>query len=366
MDVNATEVGSDSSPLSWRARIVLELVSVRSGGSIGVLWLAEMDALSEDQSFRAALRDVGHWPLRRGPVQTFQVNVGKVCNQACHHCHVGAGPARTESMSRATAERVVELLERSPEVEVVDITGGAPELNAHFRFLVEGSRRLGRHVIDRCNLTVLFEPGQEDTAEFLAQSQVEIVASLPCYQPENVDRQRGQGVFDRSVRALQLLNELGYGHEDSGLRLNLVFNPGGPSLPPAQEVLEASYKEELWAEFGIRFHRLLTLANMPIRRFAEELARSGQSSAYQSLLVNHFNPATIAQLMCTALLSVGYDGGLYDCDFNQMLGIPLLEGPGTLWHLENPQDLAGRPIATDSHCFGCTASSGSSCGGALI
>ncbi len=231
------------------------------------------------------MQRAGYWPLRRGPVQTLQINVGKVCNQACHHCHVEAGPSRTETMERPTAVRIVELLERSPEVERVDITGGAPELNPNFRFLVESSRRLHRHVIDRCNLTVLYEPGQEDTAEFLARNQVEIVASLPCYQPENVDRQRGRGVFDRSIRALRLLNELGYGQEDSPLRLNLVFNPGGPSLPPAQEALEASYKEELWSRFGIRFHRLLTLANMPIRRFAEELARAGQSSAYQSLLV---------------------------------------------------------------------------------
>ena len=325
----------------------------------------DMEPLSTNESFGTALQRAGYWPLRRGPVQTLQINVGKVCNQACHHCHVEAGPSRTETMGRATAVRIVELLERSPEVEVVDITGGAPELNPNFRFLVESSRRLGRHVIDRCNLTVLYEPGQEDTAEFLARNQVEIVASLPCYQPENVDRQRGRGVFDRSIRALLLLNELGYGQEDSTLRLNLVFNPGGPSLPPAQEALEASYKEELWSRYGIRFHRLLTLANMPIRRFAEELARSGQSSAYQSLLVHHFNPATIPELMCTSLLSVGYDGGLYDCDFNQMLDLPLMEGSQTLWDLDDLQDLAGRPIATDSHCFGCTAGSGSSCRGSL-
>ena len=268
-------------------------------------------------------------------------------------------------MTRATAERVIELLDRSPEVEVVDITGGAPELNANFRYLVEGARGRGRHVIDRCNLTVLFEAGQEDTAEFLARHEVEIVASLPCYQPENVDRQRGRGVFGKSIRGLQRLNDLGYGQEASKLLLNLVYNPGGPSLPPAQEGLEASYKDQLWSQFGIRFHSLLTLANMPIRRFAEELSRTGQDSAYQSLLVNHFNPATIPQLMCTSLLSLGYDGGLFDCDFNQMLEIPLLEGPETLWDLEALGELAGRPIATDSHCFGCTAGAGSSCGGSL-
>jgi len=324
-----------------------------------------MELVTTRESFGAALDRVGYWPLRRGPVQTLQINVGKVCNQACHHCHVEAGPWRAETMSRATAGRVIELLEQSPEVEVVDITGGAPELNADFRFLVESARSLGRHVIDRCNLTVLFESGQEETAEFLARNRVEMVASLPCYQPENVDRQRGRGVFDQSVRALQKLNELGYGQEGSPLLLNLVFNPGGPSLPPAQESLEASYKEELWSRFGIRFHRLLTLANMPIRRFAEYLARTGQSSAYQSLLVNHFNPAIIPRLMCTSLLSVGYDGVLYDCDFNQMLEMPLMEGPETLWDLESLEDLADRPIATGSHCFGCTAGTGSSCSGSL-
>lgn len=324
-----------------------------------------MEPLPVIESFGAALQRAGHWPLRRSPVRTLQINVGRVCNQACHHCHVEAGPARTESMSRRTAERVVELLAQSPETEVVDITGGAPELNPQFRFLVESSRHLGRQVIDRCNLTVLFENGQQDTAEFLAHNRVEIVASLPCYQSENVDRQRGLGVFEKSIRALRRLNELGYGAEGSPLYLNLVYNPGGPTLPPAQRTLEASYKEELGSRYGIRFHRLLTLANMPIRRFADELARTGQSSAYQSLLVNHFNPATIPELMCTALVSVGYDGGLYDCDFNQMLGMPLMAGAGTLWDLQDLQDLVGRPIATDSHCFGCTAGAGSSCGGAL-
>jgi len=325
----------------------------------------EMESLYISRSFGAALEQAGHWPLVRGPVQTFQINLGKVCNQACHHCHVEAGPKRTETMGRATAERILELLEQGPEVEVVDVTGGAPELNANFRYLVEGARYSGRHIIDRCNLTVLFEPGQEETAEFLAANHVEIVASLPCYQPDNVDRQRGQGVFDHSIRALQRLNDLGYGQDQSPLLLNLVFNPGGPSLPPDQKNLEARYKEELGSRFGISFHRLLTLANMPIRRFAKSLSRAGQSSAYQSLLVNHFNPATIPQLMCTSLLSVGYDGRLYDCDFNQMLEMPLIEGPETLWDLMNLQDLVGRPIATDSHCFGCTAGAGSSCGGSL-
>ena len=324
-----------------------------------------MEPVSNHSSFELALDRVGRWPLYRGAVRTLQINVGKICNQACHHCHVEAGPGRTESMSQRTAERVTELLERGPEVGVLDITGGAPELNQNFRDLVEGARHLGRHVIDRCNLTVLFEAGQEDTAEFLAHNAVEIVASLPCYQLENVDRQRGRGVFDLSIRALRRLNDLGYGQEGSPLTLDLVFNPGGPSLPPSQEALEASYKAELMDQFGVRFNRLLTLTNMPIRRFAEHLERTGETEAYLSLLVNHFNPETIPGLMCTSLLSVGYDGQLYDCDFNQMLDMPLAEGPETLWDLRDFEQLVGRPIATGTHCFGCTAGTGSSCGGAL-
>jgi radical SAM/Cys-rich protein len=315
--------------------------------------------------FGAALDRVGHWPLSRGAVTTLQVNVGKVCNQACHHCHVEAGPARIETMTERTAERVLELLASSPDVGILDITGGAPELNANFRRMVESARDLGRHVIDRCNLTVLFEPGQEETVDFLASNGVEIVASLPCYQSENVDRQRGLGVFDRSIEALRWLNARGYGREGSGLTLDLVFNPGGPSLPPEQASLEASYKRELFERFGIEFNRLLTLTNMPIRRFADYLERTGQTEEYMSLLVNHFNPDTIPGLMCTSLLSVGYDGRIYDCDFNQMLDMALAAGPETLWDLQSLDELVGRPVATGAHCFGCTAGTGSSCGGAL-
>ena len=324
-----------------------------------------METVSDNSSFGVALDRVGQWPLRRGTVGTLQINVGKVCNQACHHCHVEAGPTRTETMTRRPAERVIELLEHDPDLLILDITGGAPELNANFRDLVACARSLDRQVIDRCNLTVLSEAGQEDTAEFLADNAVEIVASLPCYQSENVDRQRGQGVFDLSIRALRRLNDLGYGQEGSTLNLDLVFNPGGPSLPPSQESLEANYKTELLERYGIRFNRLLTLTNMPIQRFADHLERTGETEAYLSLLVNHFNPETIPGLMCTSLLSVGYDGQLYDCDFNQMLGLPLNEGPETLWDLQDLEELAGRPIATGTHCFGCTAGTGSSCGGAL-
>ena len=257
------------------------------------------------------------------------------------------------------------MLERNPTVSTLDLTGGAPELNTCFRPLVAGARALGRRVIDRCNLTVLFQPGQEDTAEFLAAHQVGVVASLPCYTQENVDRQRGRDVFDRSIEALRLLNRMGYGRAGSPLALDLVYNPLGASLPPAQAALEADYKRELERHFGVEFHRLLTITNMPIKRFARALERDGQVEAYMSLLVNHFNPETLPGLMCRHLVSVGYDGSLYDCDFNQMLDLPLAAGAKTVFDLDDLGTLAKAPVATAVHCFGCTAGSGSSCGGAL-
>lgn len=317
------------------------------------------------EGFAERLAEEGLGPLRRGAVRTLQVNVTRRCNLACHHCHVESGPKRTEALGAADADRVLELLLRNPQIEVLDLTGGAPELSEQFRHLVNGARGLGRRVIDRCNLTVLFEPGQEDTAEFLAGQQVEIVASLPCYSRENVDRQRGRGVFDGSVEGLRLLNRLGYGQEGSALRLDLVYNPQGPILPPAQSELEARYRAELRELFGIEFHRLLTLANMPIRRFARTLERTGQYAAYLSLLVNHFNPATLPELMCRHLLSVDHAGRLYDCDFNQALDLPLGGPERTIWDVADLRVLEGRPIATAEHCFGCTAGAGSSCGGAL-
>ena len=256
-----------------------------------------------EADFDAHLAARGCPPLRRGSLTTLQLNVGKRCNLACHHCHVGAGPKRTESMQRRVAERVLELLAGNPQLEVLDLTGGAPELNEHFRLLVAGARALGRRVIDRCNLTVLFEPGQEDTAGFLAAHQVEVVASLPCYSRENVDRQRGRGVFEASIAALQHLNRLGYGRAGSRLRLDLVYNPLGASLPPAQARLEAHYKAELRQRYGIEMHRLITITNMPIERFAHDLERQGRLAEYQSLLVDHFNPATLPGLMCRSLLS---------------------------------------------------------------
>lgn len=319
---------------------------------------------SASVDFRDTLRQHGLGELRRREVTTLQINVGKLCNQACHHCHVEAGPKRTEIMPASVAERIMTLLAATPSIQTVDITGGAPELNANFRALVSESRRMGKHVIDRCNLTVLFEAGQETLAEFLAANQVEISASLPCYTESNVDQQRGKGAFEKSIRALRFLNAIGYGQPGSGLVLNLVYNPLGASLPPPQEKLEADYKRELRDHFAIEFNRLFTITNMPIKRFAEFLHREGREEAYTELLTNHFNPATVDNLMCRDLVSIGWDGRIYDCDFNQMLD---LETPGgkTIWEIDSFAELAHNKIATDSHCFGCTAGAGSSCGGSL-
>jgi radical SAM/Cys-rich protein len=312
-------------------------------------------------SFAGTLAAAGLPPLARARTTTLQVNVGKRCDLACHHCHVESGPKRTEALGEALAERVLAVLARNPELDTLDLTGGAPELNPHFRRLVSGARALGRRVIDRCNLTVLFEPGQEDTAEFLAREGADVVASLPCYTAGNVDTQRGKRVYERSLAALRRLNALGYGA--GALRLDLVYNPLGPALPPAQAKLEADYRRELGA-LGIRFDRLLTLTNMPIKRFARDLARRGESEAYLALLVNHFNAATVDALMCRNTLSVAYDGRLYDCDFNQALELPLA-GPATLFEVDDVGVLGALPVATAAHCFGCTAGAGSSCGGAL-
>jgi radical SAM/Cys-rich protein len=316
--------------------------------------------------FAATLGAHGLARLRRAPLTTLQVNVGKRCNQACHHCHVDAGPKRTEVMPDAVAGRILTLLEAHPSIELLDVTGGAPELAPCFRMLVSRARYLGRRVIDRCNLTVLLEPGHEDLPAFLAAHGVEIVASLPCYGAENVDAQRGQGVFERSIRVLRVLNSLGYGTPGSPLRLDLVYNPVGAHLPPPLEHLESDYRSKLSERFGITFHRLLTITNMPINRFAEQLARWGEAERYMALLVNHFNPATVDGLMCRTLLSIGYDGRLYDCDFNQMLELPLgWHGARTVWDVDDLTALDGAAVATGPHCFGCTAGAGSSCGGTL-
>jgi radical SAM/Cys-rich protein len=302
-------------------------------------------------------------PLARGETTTLQVNVGLRCDLACHHCHVEAGPKRTEALGAKLAARVLEVLAANPQLATLDLTGGAPELNPHFRPLVRGARALGRRVIDRCNLTVLFEPGQEDTAEFLAEQRVEVIASLPCYTPGNVDAQRGKNVYARSLDALRKLNALGYAQPGSGLSLALVYNPLGAFLPAPQAELEADYTREL-AALGIAFDRLLTITNMPIQRFARDLARSGQHAEYMALLVDHFNAETTPALMCRTTLSVAWDGSLYDCDFNQALALPLCR-PRTLFELRDVRELSGLRVATAPHCFGCTAGAGSSCGGAL-
>ena len=315
--------------------------------------------------FDVHLAGAGLAPLARERVTTLQLNIGKRCNLACRHCHVESGPERREMMDRAGAERVLELLARNPSVETLDITGGAPELNEHFRFVVEGARRLARRVIDRCNLTVFYEDGQHDTPDFLAEHGVEIVASLPCYTRDNVDQQRGRGVFDKCIAALQRLNALGYGVHDPEHVLDLVYNPIGHHLPPPQQELEQRYRHELRELFDISFDRLLTITNMPIKRFAQDLHRSGDYEAYLALLVNHFNPATIPELMCRRLVSIGHDGRIYDCDFNQMLDLDMPGPERTIWELADLSALDGRAIRTGPHCFGCTAGAGSSCGGSL-
>ena len=305
-------------------------------------------------------------PLSRRALATLQVNVGYVCNQTCLHCHVNAGPTRTESMTRDTAEEVIAYL-RASGATTLDLTGGAPELNPHFRFLVTEARAAGVRVIDRCNLTVLFEPGQADLAHFLAANQVEIVASLPCYTPELVDRQRGKGVHEMSVAAIRELNALGYAREGSGLTLDLVYNPQGASLPPPQAKLEADYKRILGEQFGIAFNRLYTLANMPIQRFGSTLVSKGQFNAYMSLLRGAHRDENLDGVMCRSLVSIDWRGYLYDCDFNQMLGLPLAVAGKPRPHIADVlhRDLGGNPIVVRDHCYGCTAGQGSSCGGAL-
>lgn len=325
----------------------------------------ERDTASRLPAFLDVLARHDRSGLRRGDVTTLQVNIGLRCNLACHHCHVESGPARTEKLGRADCQRLIELLERSPEVTTLDITGGAPELHESFRELVAAARALGRHVIDRCNLTVFQEPGQADTPEFLAQHDVEIVASLPCHSAENVERQRGRGVFDRSIAALARLNALGYGQGNPKRVLALVHNPLGPSLPPAQKRLEEDFRRVLGDAFGIRFDRLLTLTNMPIKRFARDLMRSGRYDDYMSLLVTHFNPDTLPGLMCRSLVSIDHRGRIFDCDFNQALDLAPPGPPRTIWEIERIADLVGDAVATGSHCFGCTAGTGSSCSGAL-
>jgi radical SAM/Cys-rich protein len=312
-------------------------------------------------------------PLRRRSPTTLQVNMGKLCNQTCRHCHVDAGPTRTETMDRTTTDRVLEIIAASPGLTTLDITGGAPELNPNFRALVSGAHARDRAIMVRCNLTVLSETGQEDTASFYAQHGVKVVASLPCYTQENVDGQRGSGVFEKSIHQLRVLNGLGYGAAEGAprgtddappLRLDLVFNAGGPTLPPPQESLERDYRKRLAEDFGIRFDRLLAVANMPIHRFSRDLHQSGQLQTYEKLLEDSFNHEALENVMCRDMVSVDWDGSLADCDFNQMLNMPLSHRARTIYDVLDLAELANAPITTASHCLGCTAGQGSSCGGA--
>jgi radical SAM/Cys-rich protein len=317
------------------------------------------------QDTRPLLLESDFPPMRRGELHTLQVNLGYVCNLSCVHCHVNAGPQRTESMDLHTVEQVVTLLATSG-AQVLDLTGGAPELNPHFRYLVSVARVLGLRVIDRCNLTVLFEPGQEDLGEFLAEQGVEVTASLPCYLEDNVQEQRGKGVYQDSIRAIRKLNGLGYGR-DPRLRLNLVYNPVGPVLPPPQESLEQDYQRELGQRFDISFDQLLTITNMPISRFGALLLAQGQYLDYMQLLRDNFSPDNLDTVMCRNLLSVDWQGNVYDCDFNQMLDMPLLASDQRrhISDLIAATGLAGNPIQVGEHCYGCAAGQGSSCGGAL-
>ena len=305
-------------------------------------------------------------PIRRRSLDTLQVNLGYTCNQSCLHCHVAASPQRTETMDGDTIALVIQVL-RARKVSTLDLTGGAPELNAHFRHLVRQARALGVRVIDRCNLTILSEPGQEELAAFLADQGVEVTASLPCYSPANVDRQRGDGVFERSIAGLRQLNALGYGEPARGLVLNLVYNPQGPSLPPPQGPLEADYKRELLRHFGIRFDHLYALTNMPVQRFGSTLLSKGTFGAYMQLLRDSYRSENLETVMCRSLLSVDWQGFLYDCDFNQKLGLRASVAGQPQPHLRDllQHDPAGTDIRIADHCYGCTAGQGSSCGGAL-
>ena len=299
--------------------------------------------------------------IRRSKLETLQVNLGYQCNQSCLHCHVNAGPNRTEMMDAETIDLVIQVLARK-QVKVLDLTGGAPELNVHFRRLVVAARALGIRVIDRCNLTILFEPNQDNLAQFLADNQVEVVASMPCYSLERVDKQRGEGVFDKSIAGLQLLNALGYGLPNGPLTLNLVYNPQGPALPPEQMALEADYKRELSKHFGISFNHLFALTNMPIQRFGSTLISKGKFQDYMQLLKSAYKPINLDTVMCKTTVSVDYLGNLFDCDFNQMLGMPI---PSHKLKDLLDIDINGKSIRIADHCYGCTAGQGSSCGGAL-
>jgi radical SAM/Cys-rich protein len=304
--------------------------------------------------------------IARSGLQTLQVNLTYTCNQRCLHCHVNAGPTRTEAMSDQVLATLYDVI-NAHSVQILDLTGGAPEMHPRFREIVAHARREGLQVIDRCNLTILTEPGYEGLAEFLAEHQVIVSASLPCYSRDNVDKQRGDGVFERSIQGLQMLNALGYGQPESDLQLNLVYNPQGPSLPPPQAALQADYKSHLYEDFGIVFDQLHTITNQPIARFGSTLVSKGQFNDYMQLLRDNFSEQNMASLMCRSMVSVDWQGYLYDCDFNQMLDLPMNLLASDRSHLSDllTNDVENNPIVTRDHCFACTAGQGSSCGGAL-
>jgi len=306
-------------------------------------------------------------PLIRRALDVLQVNMGRYCNQACIHCHVESGPNRTEMMNRETVDAVLRFL-ASTNIPTIDITGGAPELNPHFDSLVQSAKNLGRHVMDRCNLTVIFEPGKDYLPEFFKTHRVELVCSLPCYSEANVDRQRGKGTFELSIRALQMLNEVGYAQPGSDLVLNLVYNPVGPYLPPRQAQLEQDYRSELREKFGIAFNKLYCLANMPITRYETHLKLLDEYESYMSLLAESYNASTLDRVMCRNLISIGWEGSIYDCDFNQMLELRLRDQTGNRLNIKSLslRDVIDRQVTVGDHCYACTAGSGSSCSGALV
>lgn len=316
-------------------------------------------------TFQSALENHRISSLHSGSLTSLQINVGKLCNQTCRHCHVDAGPDRRELMTKDNFLHCLRLLAES-NIQTVDITGGAPEMNPLFEWFVKEVRQLGRHVIDRCNLTILTAAGFTHLPQFLADHQVEVVASLPCYLEENCDAQRGDGVFQKSIAALRLLNDLGYGCDGSGLKLSLVYNPVGPSLPPNQQKLEQGYRDQLRQRFGVEFNQLYTITNMPISRFLDDLLLSNRYDEYMTLLVNSFNRDSVSSLMCRSTISIDWQGNLYDCDFNQMLEMPLLELLPRHIRDVRISDLENRSIAVGRHCFGCTAGAGSSCTGSLV
>ena len=316
--------------------------------------------------FSESLKGVGIPRLLANGVEILQVNLGKLCNMTCAHCHVDAGPDRRETMKRETIDACLRVLQNHPNISTIDLTGGAPEMNPHFRHFVLEARALGRHVIDRCNLSILLANGFDDLPELLAENQIEIVASLPCYLEENTDAQRGDGAFAKSIKALRRLNDLGYGYEESGRLLTLVYNPVGPSLPPDQRELEATYRRELKARYGLQFNRLFALTNMPISRYLDYLVKTDQFDQYMQTLVAAFNPATVSGLMCRTMISVDWRGQLYDCDFNQMLELPLTGDLNQTIHDIDIEAIAKRPIHTGQHCYGCAAGAGSGCQGTTV